>query len=34
MSLGVLIAQIDTSIVNLTVKEIGAKFDASVTALQ
>jgi MFS transporter, DHA2 family, methylenomycin A resistance protein len=34
MSLGVLIAQIDTSVVNLAVKEIGAKLDAGVTALQ
>jgi MFS transporter, DHA2 family, methylenomycin A resistance protein len=34
MSLGVLIAQIDTSVVNLAVKQIGAKLDASVTALQ
>jgi EmrB/QacA subfamily drug resistance transporter len=34
MSLGVLIAQIDTSVVNLAVKQIGAKLDAGVTALQ
>jgi MFS transporter, DHA2 family, methylenomycin A resistance protein len=34
MSFGVLIAQIDTSVVNLAVKEIGAKLGASVTALQ
>jgi hypothetical protein len=34
MSLGVLIAQIDTSVVNLAVKQIGAKLDAEVTALQ
>ena len=34
MSLGVLIAQIDTSVVNLAVKEIGARLGASVTALQ
>src|SRR5215469_5901203 len=34
MSLGVLIAQIDTSVVNLAVKPIGADFNASVTALQ
>lgn len=34
MSLGVLIAQIDTSVVNLAVKEIGASLDAGVTALQ
>lgn len=34
MSLGVLIAQIDTSVVNLAVKQIGANLDASVTALQ
>jgi MFS family permease len=34
MSLGVLIAQIDTSVVNLAVKEIGAKLDPGVTALQ
>jgi MFS transporter, DHA2 family, methylenomycin A resistance protein len=34
MSLGVLVAQIDTSVVNLAVKEIGAKLDAGVTALQ
>ena len=34
MSLGVLIAQIDTSVVNLAVKPIGADFKASVTALQ
>ena len=33
-SLGVLIAQIDTSVVNLAVKPIGADFNASVTALQ
>ncbi|HZR59712.1 MAG TPA: MFS transporter [Xanthobacteraceae bacterium] len=34
MSLGVLIAQIDTSVVNLAVKEIGASLHAGVTALQ
>src|SRR5215475_4707245 len=34
MSLGVLIAQIDTSVVNLAVKEIGASLDAGVTLLQ
>src|SRR5215467_2870728 len=34
MSLGVLIAQIDTSVVNLAVKPIGADLKASVTALQ
>jgi MFS transporter, DHA2 family, methylenomycin A resistance protein len=34
MSLGVLIAQIDTSVVNLAVKEIGARLGAGVTALQ
>ncbi len=34
MSLGVLIAQIDTSVVNLAVKEIGADLRAGVTALQ
>jgi MFS transporter, DHA2 family, methylenomycin A resistance protein len=34
MSLGVLIAQIDTSVVNLAVKEIGVRLDAGVTALQ
>jgi EmrB/QacA subfamily drug resistance transporter len=34
MSLGVLIAQVDTSVVNLAVKEIGASLDAGVTALQ
>jgi EmrB/QacA subfamily drug resistance transporter len=34
MSLGVLIAQIDTSVVNLAVEEIGAGLDAGVTALQ
>jgi MFS transporter, DHA2 family, methylenomycin A resistance protein len=34
MSLGVLIAQIDTSVVNLAVKEIGANLNAGVTALQ
>jgi MFS family permease len=34
MSLGVLIAQIDTSVVNLAVKAIGTDFKASVTALQ
>src|SRR5215469_7832716 len=34
MSLGVLVAQIDTSVVNLAVKSIGADFKASVTALQ
>jgi hypothetical protein len=34
MSLGVLIAQIDTSVVNLAVKEIGTRLGAGVTALQ
>jgi DHA2 family methylenomycin A resistance protein-like MFS transporter len=34
MSLGVLIAQIDTSVVNLAVEQIGAKLGAGVTALQ
>jgi MFS transporter, DHA2 family, methylenomycin A resistance protein len=34
MSLGVLIAQIDTSVVNLALKEIGVSLDAGVTALQ
>ena len=34
MSLSVLIAQIDTSVVNLAVKEIGARLGAGVTALQ
>ena len=34
MSLGVLNAQIETSVVNLAVKSIGADFKASVTALQ
>src|SRR4029077_5504799 len=34
MSLGVLIAQIDTSVVNLAVKEIGTSLNAGVTALQ
>jgi MFS transporter, DHA2 family, methylenomycin A resistance protein len=34
MSLGVLIAQIDTSVVNLAVKEIGASLHAGVTMLQ
>ena len=34
MSLGVLIAQIDTTVVNLAVKEIGASLDAGVTSLQ
>src|SRR5689334_10943717 len=34
MSLGVLIAQIDTSVVNLAVKEIGESLGAGVTALQ
>jgi MFS family permease len=34
MSIGVLIAQIDTSVVNLAVKEIGANLKAGVTALQ
>ena len=33
-SLGVLIAQIDTSVVNLAVKHIGAEFHAGVTPLQ
>jgi MFS transporter, DHA2 family, methylenomycin A resistance protein len=34
MSLGVLIAQIDTSVVNLAVKQIAANLNAGVTALQ
>ncbi len=34
MSFGVLIAQIDTSVVNLAAKQIGAKLDAGVTELQ
>jgi len=34
MSLGVLIAQIDTSVVNLAVKQIGMSLTAGVTALQ
>src|SRR4051812_32782797 len=34
MSLGVLIAQIDTSVVNLAVKHIGVDLNAGVTALQ
>lgn len=34
MSLGVLIAQIDTSVVNLAVKQIGADLKTGVTALQ
>src|SRR6516225_2605564 len=34
MSLGVLIAQIDTSVVNLAVKPIGTDLKASVTELQ
>ncbi len=34
ISLGVLIAQVDTSVVNLAVKEIGASLNAGVTALQ
>jgi MFS family permease len=34
MSLGVLIAQIDTSVVNLAIKQIGTDFEAGVTALQ
>jgi MFS family permease len=34
MSPGVLIAQIDTSVVNLAVKRIGAEFDAGVNTLQ
>ena len=34
MSLGVLIAQIDTSLVNLAVKQIVTDFKAGVTALQ
>src|SRR5580658_6845922 len=34
MSLGVLVAQIDTSVVNLAVKQIGAKLAAGVTELQ
>ena len=33
-SLGVLIAQIDTSVVNLATKHIGADLNASVSALQ
>jgi MFS transporter, DHA2 family, methylenomycin A resistance protein len=34
MSLGVLVAQIDTSVVNLAVKQIGASLGAGITALQ
>src|SRR5262245_64184486 len=34
MSLGVLIAQIDTSVVNLAVKPIGSDLNGGVTALQ
>lgn len=34
MSLGVLIAQIDTSVVNLAAKQIGASLDVGVTTLQ
>jgi hypothetical protein len=34
MSLGVLIAQIDTSVVNLAVKHIGADFNVEVNMLQ
>ncbi|HEY2533458.1 MAG TPA: MFS transporter [Xanthobacteraceae bacterium] len=34
MSLGVFIAQIDTSVVNLAVKQIGASLDTGVTTLQ
>jgi MFS transporter, DHA2 family, methylenomycin A resistance protein len=34
MSLGVLIAQIDTSVVNLAVKQIGVDLSASVNTLQ
>jgi MFS transporter, DHA2 family, methylenomycin A resistance protein len=34
MSLGVLIAQIDTSVVNLAVKHIGADFNVGVNMLQ
>jgi MFS transporter, DHA2 family, methylenomycin A resistance protein len=34
MSLGVLIAQIDTSVINLAVKNVGASLGAGVTALQ
>jgi DHA2 family methylenomycin A resistance protein-like MFS transporter len=34
MSRGVLTAQIDTSVANLAVKEIGARLGAGVTALQ
>jgi len=34
MSLGVLIAQIDTSVVNLAIKHIGADFHSGVSALQ
>ncbi len=34
MSLGVLIAQVDTSVVNLAIKQIGASLHASVTTLQ
>src|SRR5437016_14134992 len=34
LCLGVLIAQIDTSVVNLAVQPIGARFGASVSALQ
>ena len=33
-SLSVLIAEIDTSVVNLAVKEIGTRLGAGVTALQ
>ena len=34
MSLGVLIAQIDTSVVNLAVKRIGSDFNVGVNMLQ
>jgi MFS transporter, DHA2 family, methylenomycin A resistance protein len=34
LSLGVLVAQIDTSVANLAAKQIGSAFQASVTALQ
>jgi hypothetical protein len=33
-SLGMLVAQIDTSVVNLAIKQIGSDLDASVNALQ
>src|SRR5690349_16478305 len=34
LSLGVLVAQVDTSVVNLAMQQIGAAFHASVAALQ